>query len=108
MSERSEPGGDSSSSVVANGALGRALPKDPIALERLIDQRRERLSVTLEELLQRAQPGQIARRGVRGVTARLRSAVSTPDGGLRVERVAAVGLAVVTLAAFVVWRRRSR
>jgi hypothetical protein len=91
-----------------NGASTQALPADPAALERIIDERRRRLAATVDELALRAQPREIARRGASDAQARLRAAVYTDDGRLRVERVGAVVAAVVTLVALIVWRRRSR
>jgi len=94
--------------LTADATPDRSLPGDPAALERLIDQRREHLAATVDELARRAQPRQLARQGAEQTAARLRAAVYTPDAGLRVERVAAIGAAVLTLIALAVWRRRSR
>ncbi len=87
----------------------QALPADPEAIERVIDERRRRLAGTVDELVVRAHPKEIARRGAADVTQRARDAVSTPDGQLRPERLAAVAAAVVVVVVLVVVsRRRSR
>ena len=88
------------------GSHGQVLPSDPAALELLISQRRDRLAATVDELVRRAQPREIARRGARGVASRFHSATCTPAGQLRVERVGAAAAAVVTLLVLVIWRRR--
>jgi hypothetical protein len=77
-------------------------------LERLIGERRDRLAATVDELVQRAQPKEIARRSAQDLVGRFRSATYTPQGRLRVERVGAVAAAVAALLALVIWRRRSR
>lgn len=117
MSERSGSTAGSGSAMVRGSAVpaGRVdgagtepLPTDPAALERFIDARRERLAATVDELARRTRPQALARRASAGLRARLQSAAYTPDGRLRVERVGAVGAAVVTLLALAVWRRRTR
>jgi len=40
------------------------------------------------------------------VVAKVRAATTTPDGHLRIERLAAIGAAAVALLVLVVWRRR--
>jgi hypothetical protein len=93
----------------AGGSRGQVVPGDPAALELLISERRDRLAATVDELVRRTQPREIARRGAQSAVVRLRSVALTPDGQLRVERVGAVVAATVTLLALVVWRsRRSR
>jgi hypothetical protein len=77
-------------------------------LEQLIGERRDRLAATVDELVQRAQPKEIARRSAQDLVGRLRSVTYTPEGRLRVERVGAVAAAVAALLALVIWRRRSR
>ncbi len=85
------------------------LPEDPAAIERVIDERRRRLAGTVDELVVRAHPKEIARRGAAGATQRARAAVLTPEGQPRPERLAAVVAAfLVVLALFVTSRRRRR
>ena len=93
-----------------SGAGGQPpLPSDPAALERVIDERRRRLAGTVDELVVRAHPKEIARRGVAGARERAQAAVTTPDGRLRPERVAAAVAAVLAvLALFVTARVRTR
>lgn len=92
----------------ADGAGTEPLPTDPAALERFIDARRERLAATVDELACRTRPQALARQAAADLRTRLQAAAYTPDGRLRVERVSAVGAAVVTLLALAVWRRRTR
>jgi hypothetical protein len=114
MSEKETSGGvapgrataESTAAGTAAGTHGQILPRDPVALELLISQRRDRLAATVDELVRRAQPREIARRGALGAVSRFRSATCTPDGQLRVERVGAAVAAVVTLVVLVLWRRR--
>jgi len=84
------------------------LPSDPAQLEREIEERRERLAATVDELAYRVQPKVVARRSVAGAQAKVRHATTTDDGTLRVERVAAVAGAVLLLVVLAVVRRRRR
>jgi cobalamin biosynthesis Mg chelatase CobN len=84
------------------------LPRSAAALEREIEARRTQLAATIDELATRAKPKEIARRGAAGVTARAQAAISTSDGHLRTERVAAVAGAAVVVLVAVVWLRRRR
>lgn len=79
---------------------------DPAAIEAEIEATRVRLAGTVDELAVRMHPKAIAQRGADDVVAKVRAATTTPDGQLRIERLAAMGAAVVALLALVVWRRR--
>ena len=76
------------------------------AIEADIEATRARLAATIDELAFRAQPKEIARREVASLKASVRAATHTPEGELRVERIAAVGAAVAALTALIIWRRR--
>ena len=76
------------------------------AIEADIEATRTRLAATIDELAFRAQPKEIARREVASLKASVHAATHTPEGELRVERIAAVGAAVAALAALIIWRRR--
>jgi hypothetical protein len=85
------------------------LPSDPERLERLIDERRRRLAGTVDELVERAHPKEIARRGAADASAKARAAVSSADGQVDPRRLAAVVAAVVVaVAVLVISRRRTR
>jgi len=85
------------------------LPSDPAELEAMIARRRADLAVTIDQLVVRAHPREIARRSAADARSRLRSLVSTEEGELRVERLAAVAAAGVSLLGLLlVVRRRSR
>jgi hypothetical protein len=84
---------------------------DPAVIEAEIERRREHLAATVDELLERARPKAIARRGVADARLRVRTATLTPEGGVRVERVGALAAAVVAfllLGAALRRRRRRR
>lgn len=83
------------------------LPDDPAALEAIIDARRRHLANTVDELVVRAHPKEIARRTTADASARAKALVLDGSGALRYERVAAVAAAVVAVAVLVVLRRRS-
>jgi hypothetical protein len=87
-------------------ARGQAL--SPEQIEARIAARRASLAATVDELAYRAQPKQIARRGVADARRGLTEATRTPDGQLRTERIAAVAAAVVALVAAVALLRRRR
>lgn len=88
---------------------GSGLPDNPAALVRLIEQRRTHLATTVDELARRARPRELARRGASGAASRVRAATRTEDGGWRVERVVAVGVALAVVTGLLLrTRRRSR
>lgn len=95
-------------SVERNGRGPGALPSSPAELEAVIAQRRERLAATVDELVQRARPQEIARRSVADARLRLADATRTTDGDLRTERIAAVAGAVTAVLALVLLLRRRR
>ena len=95
-------------SGVADGGA-QVLPKSAAALEKAIQERRDRLAATIDELSTRAKPKEIARRGVADVQRRLRSLTHDAEGGLRQERLAAVaGAVTAVVGALVLLRRRRR
>jgi hypothetical protein len=95
-----------SSDTNKRGANGAAA--GPAELEAAIARRREHLAATVDELVVRAQPKEIARRGAQDAKASLISATHTPEGELRNERLAAVVGAVLALVAVLVVLRRRR
>jgi hypothetical protein len=93
-------------SEVARESNGSRLPSDPDEIERAIEQRREHLAATVNELVVRAHPKEVARRSARSARHGLRDLAFTPDGQLRYERLAAVVAVVLVLSGLVTWRRR--
>ena len=87
-------------------APAAALPTDPAELEAHIERTRSRLVGTVDELATRLQPKEIARRGAHDARARVDVFVRTPDGSLRVERLAAIAGALAALCSLIVWNRR--
>lgn len=69
---------------------------------------RQRLAETLDVLAVRAQPKEIARRQVESAKAKFDEATRTPDGELRIERVAGVVAAVTVLLVVLGLLRRRR
>jgi len=91
------------------GAPGRAaapLPSDPAAIEALIAQRRAELASTIDELVVRAHPREIARRSAADLRGRAQAFARTDDGQWRTERLAAVTVAAVALLGALLLRRR--
>ncbi|EAP99746.1 hypothetical protein JNB_06244 [Janibacter sp. HTCC2649] len=78
------------------------------ALEADIAERRTRLARTLNELTAKATPSAIAKRQVEQAKARFADATTTPEGDLRVERVAAAVAVVAVIVALKVLRGRRR
>jgi len=76
------------------------------ALEADIAERRVRLARTLDELTAKATPSAIAKRQVQQAKARVADATMTPEGDLRVERVAAAVAVVAVIVAIKLLRRR--
>jgi anti-sigma-K factor RskA len=89
------------------------LPDDPAEIEALIARHRSDLASTIDELVVRAHPKEIARRSAADLQGRARAFATTEDGGLRVERLAAVAAAIVAVIGLLVGakvrdRRRRR
>ena len=78
------------------------------ALEADIAQRRARLARTLDEITAKATPSAIAKREVEKAKARFADATTTPEGDLRVERVAAAVAVVAVVVSIKLLRRRRR
>jgi Protein of unknown function (DUF3618) len=89
-------------------AGGPDLPEDPEAIERIIDDRRRRLAQTVDELVVRAHPKEIARRSANDARERAVGFVTDERGEPRYERIAAAAAAVVLLVVIIVVRRRGR
>lgn len=92
--------------TVSEQPTGGAGSTDAAAIEAEIEATRARLADTVDQLAVRIHPKEIARRGSQGAQERLRAAAMTPDGQPRVERLAAVGAAVIVLLVLTVWRHR--
>ena len=84
-------------------------PASPEAIEAAIVARRLHLAGTLDELVERVKPANLAHDAKDEAVSRARDAVSDEDGNLLYERIAAIGAAAVALVvAVVVLRSRSR
>jgi hypothetical protein len=97
-------------SAQVNGAVGKSVgtPESPAALEQAIQDRRDHLAATIDELSARAKPKEIARRTAVGAQRRLRTLTHGPDGQLRTERLAAAAGAVAIVGGVLVFLRRRR
>ena len=97
-------------SAQVNGAAGKSdgTPESPAALERAIQDRRDHLAATSDELSARAKPKEIARRSMAEAQRRFRTLTHGSDGQLRTERLAAVAGAVTVLGGVMVLLRRRR
>ena len=83
-------------------------PLSVTALEAEMAARRERLAATVDELARKATPKAIAQRQSEAVKARFADATTTPDGDLRVERIAAAVAVTALVVGFLVVRRLRR
>ncbi len=91
--------------------MSNASPTPFAALEADIAARRARLARTVDELSARTAPQVLVAQQTEALQQRFTAATRTPDGALRVERIAAVGAAVVALIGLRIWagrRRRAR
>jgi len=77
-------------------------------LEAEISARRERLAQTIDELSHRVSPKTILNRQTEAAKARFADVATTPEGHLRVERIAAVVAVVVVVGGLLVYRRLRR
>ena len=102
-----------SASTATTGADGvvAAAPAAPVsipALEAEITARRERLAKTIDELTYRVHPKTIINRQTEAAKARFADVATTPEGDLRVERIAAVVAVVAVVGGWLIYRRFSR
>lgn len=80
------------------------LPSDPAELEKIIRGQQNQLASSVDALLDKVSPKNVAQRTVADVKEKARGAVLTPDGQPRTERLAAAGAGVAGLLALVVLR----
>jgi Protein of unknown function (DUF3618) len=85
-----------------------ALPQDPEAIEKIVDDRRRHLAETVDALVYRVHPKQVARRYANNARERAIGFVTDEQGEPRYERIAAAAAAAVLLLVIVVVRRRDR
>ena len=100
----------SATQPAADGAAVAA-PAAPVsipALEAEISARRERLAQTIDELTFRVHPKTIINRQTEAAKARFADVATTPEGDLRVERIAAVVAVVAVVGGWLVYRRLRR
>ncbi len=74
-------------------------------LEAEISARRERLAQTIDELTYRVHPKTIINRQAEAAKARFADVATTPEGDLRVERIAAVVAVVAVVGGWLIYRR---
>jgi hypothetical protein len=95
--------------TTSDAGAAPAAPPVPIpVLEAQIAARRERLSKTIDELTERLHPRSILHRQTEAAKARFADVATTPEGGLRVERLAAVVAVVAVVGGLLVYRRLHR
>ena len=94
--------------AAAGAAPAPAPPVSIPALEAEITARRDRLAKTIDELTQRVSPKSILHRQTKAANARFADVATTPEGELRVERIAAVVAVVAVVGGWLVYRRMHR
>jgi len=104
--------GATATAAATQAAAGAApAPAPPVsipALEAEITARRDRLAKTIDELTQRVSPKSILHRQTEAAKARFADVATTPEGELRVERIAAVVAVVAVVGGWLVYRRMHR
>jgi hypothetical protein len=83
-------------------------PVSMTALEAEISARRDRLARTIDELSHRVRPKAIVQRQTAAAKARFADVATTPEGDLRVERLAAVVAVVAVVGGLLLYRRLRR
>lgn len=79
--------------------------RSPRQIEADIEATRTRLANTIDELAYRAKPGVIAERQKDAAAAKLQETFMTPNGDIRIDRVAAVVVVVAALVGLGIYRR---
>jgi hypothetical protein len=95
----------------ADGAAADAIVVAPMtiaSLEAEVAARRVRLAQTIDELTERVRPANIIQRKTEVAKQRFADVATTPEGELRVERLAAVVAVVAVVGAWLVVRRVRR
>ena len=108
---RAASGSAAAGSTVAASDGAPAAPPAPVsipALEAEITARRERLAQTIDELTYRVHPKTIINRQTHAAKARFADVATTPEGDLRVERIAAVVAVVAVVGGWLIYRRLHR
>lgn len=90
--------------MTASDGKAEITTTDPRALEREVELRRARLVGTIDELTARVAPAALKDAGITAAKAKVLGFATHRDGSLRVERVAAVAVAVLGVTTFVVVR----
>ena len=92
----------------ADAPAAAAPPVSIPTLEAEIAARRERLATTIDELTQRVSPKNIIQRQTEAARARFADVATTPEGDLRVERLAVAVAVVAVVGGWLVYRRLRR
>ena len=113
MSTTQPAAADGAATATATDGVVVATPAAPApvsipALEAEISARRERLARTIDELTQRVSPKSILNRQTDAAKARFADVATTPEGDLRVERIAAAVAVVAVVGGWLIYRRLSR
>ena len=99
----------STDAAATTGAAAAPAPPPSIpTLEAEISARRDRLAQTIDELTYRVHPKTIIHRQAEAAKARFADVATTPEGELRVERLAAVVAVVAVVGGWLVYRRLRR
>ncbi len=99
----------STGAAATTGAAAAPAPPPSIpTLEAEISARRDRLAQTIDELTYRVHPKTIIHRQAEAAKARFADVATTPEGELRVERLAAVVAVVAVVGGWLVYRRLRR
>ncbi|HET9020647.1 MAG TPA: DUF3618 domain-containing protein [Ornithinibacter sp.] len=99
----------STDAAATTGAAATPAPPPSIpTLEAEISARRDRLAQTIDELTYRVHPKTIIHRQAEAAKARFADVATTPEGELRVERLAAVVAVVAVVGGWLVYRRLRR
>lgn len=104
MSFPASPGRDTRPSQARDQGRAEPLPSDPAELEKIIRGQQNQLASSVDALVDKVSPKNVASRTVADLKARGRGAVLTPDGQPRTERLAAAGAGVAGLLALLVLR----
>ena len=96
------------STVQPGPANSAPAPASIAALEAEIAARRDRLAQTIDELTERVRPANIIQRQTEVAKQRFADVATTPEGELRVERLAAVVAVAAVVGGWLIVRRLRR
>jgi hypothetical protein len=89
-------------------AYNGGIPQAPAEIEAMIEERRDRLATTVDELVSRTRPKALLHRTLADLQLKVNTVIRTESGDLRTGRLALAGGSAVAVVALMVTVRRGK